>query len=123
LLAGLLRCRRCGRKLTVHYTGRDRDMLRYACLRGWLDQAQPRCISFGGLAVDEIVGREVLKGVQPGAVEAAQLAGSLAEQTGDEVLAALERDLEAARYTAGRAAKQFDASDPENRLVTAELER
>jgi DNA invertase Pin-like site-specific DNA recombinase len=123
LLAGMLRCRRCGRKLTVHYTGRDHDMLRYACLRGWMDQAEPRCINFGGLPVDEAVRREVLRVVQPGAVEAARLAGLQAGQTRDEVLAALERDLEAARYAAGRAAKQFDAADPENRLVAAELER
>ena len=37
--------------------------------------------------------------------------------------AALERDLEAARYAAQRAGKQFDAVDPENRLVADELER
>jgi DNA invertase Pin-like site-specific DNA recombinase len=123
LLAGLLRCRRCGRKLLVHYTGRDRDMLRYACQRGWLDQAEPRCISFGGLPVDEVVRTEVLRVVQPAAVEVARLAGEQAEQTRDEVLAALQRELEAARYAARRAAKQFDAADPENRLVAAELER
>src|SRR5579864_143751 len=80
LLAGLLRCRRCGRKLTVHYTGRDHDMLRYFCRRGWLDQAEPRCISFGGLPVDGAVRRELLRVVQPGAVEAARLAGLQAEQ-------------------------------------------
>ena len=28
LLAGLLRCRRCGRKLTVRYTGSEHDVLR-----------------------------------------------------------------------------------------------
>jgi DNA invertase Pin-like site-specific DNA recombinase len=123
LLAGLLRCRRCGRKLTVHYTGRDRDVLRYSCLRGWMDQAQPRCINFGGLPVDEAVRRELLRVVQPGAIEAARLAGLQAEQARDEVLAALGRELEAARYAAGRAARQFDAADPENRLVAAELER
>ena len=37
LLAGLLRCRRCGRKLTVLYTGNHHDVLRYVCHRGWLD--------------------------------------------------------------------------------------
>jgi hypothetical protein len=73
--------------------------------------------------VDEALRREVLRVVQPGAVEAARLAGLQAEQTGDEVLASLERELEAARYTARRAEKQFDAADPENRLVAAELER
>jgi hypothetical protein len=36
---------------------------------------------------------------------------------------ALQRDLEAARYAARRAQKQFDAADPENRLVADELER
>jgi hypothetical protein len=41
----------------------------------------------------------------------------------DEVLAVLSRDLEAARYAAQRAQRQFDAADPENRLVTGELER
>jgi DNA invertase Pin-like site-specific DNA recombinase len=123
LLAGLLRCRRCGRKLSVHYTGRDHDMLRYCCRRGWLDQAEPRCIDFGGLPVDEAIRREVLRVVQPGAVEAARLASLQVEQTRDEALAALERELESARYATGRAARQFDAADPENRLVAAELER
>jgi hypothetical protein len=41
----------------------------------------------------------------------------------DRVLAALRRDLQTARYTAQRAQRQFDAADPENRLVTDELER
>ena len=41
----------------------------------------------------------------------------------DEVLAALQRDLEAARYSASRAQRQYDAVDPENRLIAAELER
>ena len=36
LLAGLLRCRRCGHKLTVRYTGNHHDVLRYSCWRGFL---------------------------------------------------------------------------------------
>ncbi|HVJ21382.1 MAG TPA: hypothetical protein VM686_38490, partial [Polyangiaceae bacterium] len=35
---------------------------------------------------------------------------------------AMLRDLEAARYEADRAFRQYDAADPENRLVAAELE-
>jgi hypothetical protein len=123
LLAGLVRCGRCGRKLTVHYTGREHDTVRYACLRGWLDQCQPRCISFGGIPVDAAVRGAVLQAVQPAAVEAARLAQTQAGQTRDEATAALERELEAARYTAGRAGRQYNAADPENRLVAAELER
>jgi len=67
LLAGLLRCRRCGRKLTVLYTG-NHHVLRYACHRGWLDSGQPRCIAFGGISVDETIAKEVLCVAQPAAV-------------------------------------------------------
>ena len=61
--------------------------------------------------------------VQPAAVEAAVLASEQETRKQDDVLQALRRDLEAARYSAGRAQKQYDASDPENRLVADELER
>jgi DNA invertase Pin-like site-specific DNA recombinase len=123
LLTGLLRCRRCGHKLTVRYTGNRHDVLRYACWRGFLDNGEPRCIAFGGVPADDAIGREVLRVVQPGAIEAAILASEEQAEKRDQVTAALQRDLEAAQYAARRAQKQFDAADPENRLVTDELER
>jgi DNA invertase Pin-like site-specific DNA recombinase len=123
LLAGMLRCRRCGRKLTVRYTGNRHDVLRYCCHRGWLDNGDPRCIAFGGIPVDEAMAREILRVVQPAAIEAAMLASKDSVRKHDEVLEALKRDLEAARYAVRRAQKQYDAADPENRLVADELER
>lgn len=66
---------------------------------------------------------EVLRVVQPAAVEAAILAHREEAKKQDEVRGALERDLEAARYAASRAQRQYDAADPENRLVADELER
>jgi hypothetical protein len=123
LLAGLLRCRRCGRKLTVRYTGREHDVLRYSCVRGWMDQGEPRCIAFGGLPVDEAIGQQVLRVVEPAGREAAVLASQQRERQRDEVRDALERDLAAAQYQARRVGKQFDACDPDNRLVADELER
>src|SRR5438309_12056056 len=48
LLAGLLRCRRCGRKLTLRYSGAEHHIPRYSCTRGWMDNGEPRCIAFGG---------------------------------------------------------------------------
>jgi DNA invertase Pin-like site-specific DNA recombinase len=122
LLAGLLRCRRCGRKLTVRYTGNGHDVLRYACNRGWMDNGEPRCIAFGGLPVDEAVGAQILRAVAPEAVEAALREDRQAAQRRDDVRDALERDLEAARYAADRAFRQYDAADPLNRHVAAELE-
>src|SRR4051794_28868507 len=53
LLSGLLRCRRCGRKLSVQYTGAKGQIPHYACGRGRLDYGEPSCIAFGGLRVDD----------------------------------------------------------------------
>lgn len=123
LLAGLLRCRRCGRKLTLRYTGSKHDIPRYTCNRGWLDHAQPRCIAFGGLRVDDAIEEMILKVLEPGAIAAALEAERQAAAKHDEIRDALSRDLEAARYAADRAFRQYDAIDPANRLVAAELER
>jgi DNA invertase Pin-like site-specific DNA recombinase len=122
LLAGLLRCRRCGRKLTVQYTGAKHDIPRYVCLRGRRDYGEPSCIAFGGLRVDDAVEEALLAVVQPAAAEAALAAEAQAMAQRDQARDALLRDLEAARYAADRAFRQYDAADPENRLVAGELE-
>jgi DNA invertase Pin-like site-specific DNA recombinase len=122
LLAGLLRCRRCGRKLTIRYTGADHDIPRYSCSRGHLDNGEPRCIAFGGLRVDDAIEVEILKALQPAAVAAAIEAEARAATQRDQVREALLRDLQAARYAADRAFQQYDVIDPANRLVAAELE-
>jgi len=122
LLAGLVRCRRCGRKLTVRYTGTHHTIPRYACHRGILDNGEPRCIAFGGLRVDDAIEAAVLQVVEPGAIAAAAAAEAEVANRRDEVRDALTRDLQAARYAADRAFRQYDAADPANRLVAAELE-
>ena len=123
LLAGLLRCRRCGRKLTLRYSGTKHNIPRYTCNRGWLDHAEPRCIAFRGLRVDDAIEAAAIKVLEPGAIAAALEADRQVAVQRDEVRDALGRDLEAARYAADRAFRQYDAIDPANRLVAAELER
>ena len=122
LLAGLVRCRRCGRKLTVRYSGVKHNIPRYACHRGLLDDGEPRCIAFGGLRVDDAIEAALLEVVEPGAIAAAAEAEAEAAGRHDQARQAMLRDLEAARYEADRAFRQYDAADPENRLVAAELE-
>ncbi len=122
LLAGLIRCRRCGRKLTLRYSGMKHHIPRYSCSRGWMDNAEPRCIVFGGLRVDDAIEEALLSVVSPGAIAAATAAEEAADQRRDRVREALGRDLDAARYAADRAFRQYDAADPANRLVTGELE-
>ena len=122
LLAGLFRCKRCGRKLTVRYTGNNHNIPRYSCWRGLLDNGEPRCIAFGGLRVDDAIEEALLGVVEPGAIAAAIEAERNMASQRDQVQDALLRDLEAARYATERAFRQYDAADPENRLVTSELE-
>src|SRR6266403_683488 len=122
LLAGLLRCGRCGRKLTLRYSGAKHDIPRYSCSRGWMDNGEPRCIAFGGLRVDDAIEDALLTVVGPGAIAAAVAAEKEANQRRDQVREALKRDLEAARYATDRAFRQYDAADPANRLVAGELE-
>ena len=122
LLAGLIRCRRCGRKLTLRYSGTKHSIPRYSCSRGWMDNGEPRCIAFGGLRVDDAIEDALLGVVGPGAIAAAVAAEQEGGQRRDQVRAAFLRDLEAARYTADRAFRQYDATDPANRLVAGELE-
>ena len=123
LLAGLLRCQRCGRKLMVAYSGKNASVPRYQCHRGRLDNLEAKCISFGGTSADAAVSEDILQVVRPGAVEAAALAVAQESEHRDQRVKALELELQATRYAVERARRQYDASDPENRLVTGELER
>jgi DNA invertase Pin-like site-specific DNA recombinase len=122
LIAGLIRCRRCGRKLTLRYSGAQHHIPRYSCTRGWMDNGEPRCIAFGGLRVDDEIEKALLGVVGPGAVAASIAAAERAAEKRDQVREALGRDLEAAHYAADRAFRQYDAADPANRLVAGELE-
>ena len=122
LLAGLIRCSRCGRKLTLKYTGAKHGIPRYSCSRAWMDNGDPHCIAFGGLRVDDTIENALLTVVGPGAIAAATAAEKEAGQRRDQVREALGRDREAARYAADRAFRQYDAADPANRLVAGELE-
>jgi len=122
LLAGLIRCKRCGRKLTLRYSGMKHHIPRYSCSRAWMDNGGPHCIAFGGLRVDDAIEQALLGVVGPGAIAAANAAATEAGDRRDQVRDALGRDLEAARYAADRAFRQYDAADPANRLVAGELE-
>jgi hypothetical protein len=94
---------------------------RYTCSRAWMDNG-PHCIGFGGLRVDDAIEEALLGVVGPGAIAAAVAAAKEAGERRDQVRDALSRDLEAARYAADRAFRQYDAADPANRLVASELE-
>ena len=74
------------------------------------------------MRVDDAIEATLLQVVGPGAIAAAIAAEAEAAARRDQVREVLLRDLEAARYAADRAFRQYDAADPANRLVAAELE-
>jgi DNA invertase Pin-like site-specific DNA recombinase len=122
LLAGLLRCRRCGRMLHVSYCGIGGTTQRYHCRGAQVNHGEDWCISFGGLRPDEAIAAALLDVVQPKAVEAAyEAADRVAQQRADEVQA-VTLELEQARYEARLAARRYEGVDPDNRLVAGELE-
>ena len=123
LLAGLLRCGHCGRKLHVAYSGKDGNTGRYHCQGGFINHGGDRCISFGGMRIDREVGTEVIERLQPLGIEAALLAQAVRSRASEDKRRQVELALEQARYEVGRARRQYDAVDADNRLVAAELER
>ena len=120
LLAGLFRCARCGRKLHVRYSD---GAPRYQCVGAFNQLAAARCIIFSGMRPDRMVSKEVLDRLQPLGVEAALAGVDARSQKRSEKRDQLEFALRQARYEAARAQRQYDAIDPDNRLVAGELER
>ena len=112
LLAGLLRCGRCGRKLHVNYSGNTGRVPRYACSGSRVERGSAPCLSAGGLRLDEAVVREVLAAIQPAGIEAALLAADQLAEVNDQKRESLALALERAQFEARRAQRQYDAVDP-----------
>lgn len=121
LMAGLLRCQRCGRMLRVVYTGHYHKP-RYSCRQGRLMHGIEYCISFGARRPDLAIANEILLVAQPLAVEAALMAERDAASQMGEQKRALELERQQAEYEAKLAARRYEQVDPDNRLVAAELE-
>jgi DNA invertase Pin-like site-specific DNA recombinase len=124
LLAGLLRCARCGRRLKTTYRGRARMHTHYRCYSIDMTGAEAPCMGFAGSRLlDAAIAREVMSAVQPMAIEAALEAERMHMQTVKEQQRVIELELQQARYEATLAERRYAACDPENRLIAAQLER
>ncbi len=123
LLAGIITCGRCGRRLPVGYAGRGTPRPVYRCDRPNLMLGLPRCLGFGGSRVDAAVANELLRALEPLAIEAASEAERLSMEAETERLRMVELELQQARYDALLAERRYAACDPDNRLIAAQLER
>jgi excisionase family DNA binding protein len=121
LLAGLLRCGHCGAKMLAQYP-RQR-VIRYQCSGYALNREQSCCVMFGGLRADRLVSEQLLRCLSPLGIDAATAAITALEDANDERIQQKTLALQQARYEVAHARRQYDAVDPSNRLVAAELER
>ena len=123
LLSGLLTCGRCGRGLAVAYTGAPPGRPTYRCDRPNLMLGLPRCLGFGGSRVDAAIAAEIVRVVEPMAIEAALEAERMHREGEAERRRVAELDLQQAEYDASLAERRYAACDPENRLIAAQLEK
>ena len=122
LLAGLLICGRCGYRMATCYRTNGHD-LRYQCSRGTVSKGAGYCQSVAGRAVDTIIEGLLLEALRPSAIA---VSVALAEEV--EIDRARQRrqralQLEQAAYEVARAERQYNAVEPENRLVARTLEK
>lgn len=123
LLSGIMTCARCGRRLSVAYTGNPQSRPVYRCDKPNLMMGLPRCMTFGGPRVDAAVARELLRAVEPLAIEAAFEAERMHRERQDDQRQILDLELQQARYEANLAERRYAACDPDNRLIAAQLEK
>ena len=123
LLAGLLVCGRCGRRLMAAYGGKA-NHLRYTCMRATIDYGAPGCLSLAGAFLERFVAtQQLMQVLQPASLELSVAAEQALRAERERLEAHWHQRLERAHYQAQRAARQYEAVEPENRLVARELER
>jgi DNA invertase Pin-like site-specific DNA recombinase len=122
LLAGVVWCGRCGKRMYVRYGRVDRRPS-YVCSTLRSDYGLPLCQSVTAAEVETWVAEQVLEALQPAVLEASLDVAAEVEQRRRQVIRHWEQRIERARYEADRAARQYQACEPENRLVARTLER
>ncbi len=95
---------------------------RYQCRGDDAHVGAGLCIGIGGVRIDRAVALHVLEAVSDRAVEAAIFASDQVERSRKDIIAAVERELEGARYEASLAGRRYELVDPAKRHVARELE-
>ena len=126
LLAGLVRCGHCGKKMRVNYGGRstrNSAAVYYQCTASQREAIGKQiCSLFGGITVEQAVVDGVLAALDPVQMEALTQAEERLTKARTEKRQQLELEVEQARFEADRCRRQYDAVEPENRLVARNLE-
>lgn len=119
LLHGIIYCGECGHKMCVQYKGGTQ----YLCNHLKQQTGARVCQRIGGDAIDDTVVSWFFEALSVAEIDVATAALQSADSGHARVVAAHQQQVERLRYDSQRAERQFLQSDPENRLVTGELER
>jgi len=123
LLQGIVRCGRCGALFHLHYSGKQGEWPEYRCSADQSQFGGTECQRVRALALDGQVEQRFLQALQPDQVTLALAALAQLEQEEQAESKQWELRLERARYQAKRAERQYQAVEPENRLVARSLEK
>jgi DNA invertase Pin-like site-specific DNA recombinase len=123
LLQGIVCCGRCARRMCLRYSGPGGNYPVYVCAADQSSQGNPRCQEVRALAVDAEVERLILGALMPDRIALAVAALGEIEKEARAMERQWSLKRERARYDAERARRQYDAVEPENRLVARSLER
>ena len=120
LLGVLVTCGHCGYRMMVVYNEKV-----HQC--GYICRTKEPLLRFisqsvQAKVVDDLVAKQVLKAIQPAALELSPAAAEELDREPKRLGGHWQRRLERAAYQAKRAWRQYDAIGAENRLVTRELD-
>jgi DNA invertase Pin-like site-specific DNA recombinase len=119
LLVGMLICGRCGRRMTPSYGSQHHA---YMCRRAQVIDHGAMCQSFSQCYLDQAIEKLFFAAVQPARLQTMLSALDALEQERQTLDQHWQLKMERARYAVQLAQRQYDAVDPDNRLVARELE-
>jgi DNA invertase Pin-like site-specific DNA recombinase/predicted DNA-binding transcriptional regulator AlpA len=122
LLQGLASCGHCGRRLHVHYRGRNAAPGYHCAGKDLVYGRGVYCLNVGGTVIEPAVANAFLEAITPAAVQAMRLSVEQLRANHDAALSQWRLELERTRYEAQRAERRYRSVEPENRLVARGLE-
>jgi DNA invertase Pin-like site-specific DNA recombinase/predicted DNA-binding transcriptional regulator AlpA len=122
LLQGIITCGHCGRRLHIHYRGRNSTPGYHCSGKDLVEGRGVYCLNVGGLVIEQAVANAFLEAVSPAAVAATMLSVQQLQADHDAALSQWRLEVERARYEAERAERRYRTVEPENRLVARGLE-
>jgi hypothetical protein len=124
LLQGLVICGKCGRRMSPRYHGAAGKRITYQCdQKRKQDGVHGICWSVPGIPIDTAVTNHVLEAITQSHLDISLAVLDELEHSAQEQEHHWQLRLERASYEATRAERQFDAVEPENRLVARTLEQ